>query len=1048
MYHHDKASLSNENAPPPQTSIPSRNPPPPQNPSFHPKQTPLPSSRRSRLARELLSNQKDAPNSSLKIPNIPPSTIIRNRFNHLLNGTSSISQNSAKRKRLILNPNDIPSLSHDLHTPIRPKNDNHLETNFFSSIFEKRANLLNENPLINPVFDTPLNRGFSDNDNSNLSNSPIVRNRSPPTGPFPQINNNPQTYTPSNENEYDWDSDNKILKTPLNLRSKTATKAIDSIARPGSAIRKMLDDSLKESQRISELEKARQQANKASYENKRLSLELKKSKLEHDSVVAELRNKLDSRDKKIDTLEKERDWLFNKEKSASESLKLAEDNNSSSKKNYENIISQLKDHINDENELRIEQEQKFETDRSNFISQVNNLELRLVKVEKYKSLMEKQLCSIILNSDNSLDPSTVSSFGWQKIVETIQEVISSKNLQISKLKIHSSASTQFDPSDDQVLKDLQDFFNSANNSPIITKSISYIQYLKKQIEFFERETSITLSESNKLKIENDSLKNSLISLKHQVDDVNLIKERNLDLESKLSRLEHTQLELAKLEAEYKTLLQEQERWYFFPYNFHFLFFILFSNDINPYSAKSLYFFIALLRNSMFKNEPENDISNDITSPYQAANLVLNLRNELAKQNEKLGELSAKNSLYSSQLIECEAKIDDLNELVSNLETKLIDTTNKLIRSEKSKAGTIREVSTLKAQLDSYDFEEAHMMKGNYDTVKADRIKHLKDHIYNQQLHIMELEKSMELEYLNKLNLTPEELEDLKKRVLFSSQVKDNLVKSHNSVTEFETNSNILELQTQYDKALSQSIQHQETIKQLTLEKSNLSRELETADKQLAILEYRVGKGDHNPETTRVLMLADNPSSRDYAIRKERLENLKEENSQLLEQLKTALDTLSKYSNSAQTINSTHETNVSNNELDLSLNPTTYDNVIQSKDEIKPLDSGLFKTISNLKADNKALIDKLANSKIAIKRLKEVWRAKALELREAVCSLLGYQVDFLENGRVRLTSIYAESNMNSFLFSSNSHNKGTIELLGGGNKDYLTSVQADISNLVE
>ncbi|OMJ29178.1 Spindle assembly checkpoint component MAD1 [Smittium culicis] len=1008
MYQHDKASLSNENAPPPQTSISSRNPPPPQNPSFHPKQTPLPSSRRSRLARELLSNQKDAPNSSLKIPNIPPSTIIRNRFNHLLNGSTSINQNSAKRKRLILNPNDIPSLSHDLHTPLRPKTNNHLESNFFSSIFEKRSNLLNENPLINPVFDTPLNRGFSDNDNSNLSNSPIVRNRSPPTGPFPQINISPQTYAPSNENEYDWDSDNKLLKTPLNIRSKTATKAIDSIARPGSAIRKMLDDSLKESQRISELEKARQQANKASYENKRISLELKKSKLEYDSILAELKNKLDSRDKKIDSLEKERDWLFNKEKSASESLKLAEDNNLSSKKNYENIISQLKDHINDENELRIEQEQKFETDRSSFISQVNNLELRLVKVEKYKSLMEKQLCSIILNSDNSRDPSTVSSFGWQKIVETIQEVISSKNLQISKLKINSSASAQFDPSDDQVLKDLQDFYNSTSDSPIITKSISYIQYLKKQIEFFERETSTTLSESNKLKIENDSLKNSLISLKHQVDDVNLIKERNLDLQSKLSRLEHTQLELAKLEAEYKTLRQEQERW-----------------------------------NSMFKNEPENNISNETTSPYQAANLVLNLRNELAKQNEKIGELSAKNSMYSSQIIECEAKIDDLNALVSNLETKLNDTTNKLIRSEKSKAGTIREVSSLKAQLDSYDFEEAHMMKGNYDTVKADRIKHLKDHIYNQQLHIMELEKSMELEYLNKLNLTPEELEDLKKRVLFSSQVKDDLVKSHTSVAEFETNCNILELQSQYDKALSQSIQHQETIKKLTQEKSNLSRELETADKQLAILEYRVGKGDYNPETTRVLMLADNPSSRDYAIRKERLENLKEENSQLLGQLKTALDSLSKYSNTAQSINNVHETNVSNNELELSLNPTTYDNDIQSKDEIKPLDSGLFKTISNLKSDNKALIDKLANSKIAIKRLKEVWRAKALELREAVCSLLGYQVDFLENGRVRLTSIYAESNMNSFLFSSNSHNKGTIELLGGGNKDYLTSVQADI-----
>jgi mitotic spindle assembly checkpoint protein MAD1 len=39
------------------------------------------------------------------------------------------------------------------------------------------------------------------------------------------------------------------------------------------------------------------------------------------------------------------------------------------------------------------------------------------------------------------------------------------------------------------------------------------------------------------------------------------------------------------------------------------------------------------------------------------------------------------------------------------------------------------------------------------------------------------------------------------------------------------------------------------------------------------------------------------------------------------------------------------------------------------------------------------------------RLKQIWGAKSLEFREAVASVLGWKMDFMPNGRVRVTSMF-------------------------------------------
>lgn len=77
------------------------------------------------------------------------------------------------------------------------------------------------------------------------------------------------------------------------------------------------------------------------------------------------------------------------------------------------------------------------------------------------------------------------------------------------------------------------------------------------------------------------------------------------------------------------------------------------------------------------------------------------------------------------------------------------------------------------------------------------------------------------------------------------------------------------------------------------------------------------------------------------------------------------------------------------------------------------------------------------------RLKEIWSAKSLEFREAVASVLGWKMDFMPNGRVRVTSMFypgggggegttaegggEEDDDNSIIFDGE---KGTMKISGG------------------
>ncbi|KAF9733265.1 hypothetical protein PMIN02_011258 [Paraphaeosphaeria minitans] len=83
-----------------------------------------------------------------------------------------------------------------------------------------------------------------------------------------------------------------------------------------------------------------------------------------------------------------------------------------------------------------------------------------------------------------------------------------------------------------------------------------------------------------------------------------------------------------------------------------------------------------------------------------------------------------------------------------------------------------------------------------------------------------------------------------------------------------------------------------------------------------------------------------------------------------------------------------------------------------------------------------------------KRLKQIWTAKALEFREAVASILGWKLDFMPNGRVKVTSMFRPSEdeeENSIVFDGE---KGTMKVSGGERSAFAGEIRDSIVYWVE
>ena len=196
----------------------------------------------------------------------------------------------------------------------------------------------------------------------------------------------------------------------------------------------------------------------------------------------------------------------------------------------------------------------------------------------------------------------------------------------------------------------------------------------------------------------------------------------------------------------------------------------------------------------------------------------------------------------------------------------------------------------------------------------------------------------------------------------------------------------------------------ERLGQLSRKTRKLQDELSTAqtnckliEKELAVTKERLAAATRQSKT-RILSLRSNPTSDFEAIKLTTLNSLRKENVDLLAQLRTGM--------------------ASTDSVPLSSLEVARQELKQAEEAVKS--------------------EKKMND-----RLKKVWHAKTQEFRELVVSLLGWDVVFLSNGKMRVTSYFYPSkgdHENSIEFDGD---KGTMKVSGGPQSAFAMKIKEQI-----
>lgn len=251
-----------------------------------------------------------------------------------------------------------------------------------------------------------------------------------------------------------------------------------------------------------------------------------------------------------------------------------------------------------------------------------------------------------------------------------------------------------------------------------------------------------------------------------------------------------------------------------------------------------------------------------------------------------------------------------------------------------------------------------------------------------------------------------------------------------SLLERELEAKVRELeqvQTRHEEATLRVKQDLQTEHQELEELRAGIRELQTEnaklDEKLGRAEERLGWGEFNVEKYQCLVLKQNPVDVDRDLRTSTMERLKSENAELVKRVQELGSQLAKAEPSATM-----------------LEPSGGDD--SDARGLVPAS-----TVDNLRQEIQGLLDSIKLKDKAMLRLKQVYTKKATEFREAVQSLFGFKVRFLENGQVRLKSTFARSSQaTSLIFKSDDNDVGQMRLAGEATDE--SAGLADIAHLRE
>jgi mitotic spindle assembly checkpoint protein MAD1 len=297
--------------------------------------------------------------------------------------------------------------------------------------------------------------------------------------------------------------------------------------------------------------------------------------------------------------------------------------------------------------------------------------------------------------------------------------------------------------------------------------------------------------------------------------------------------------------------------------------------------------------------------------------------------------------------------------------------SQLLKAEKTETRLEDEIERLKAMLASYETEEKNHQSSTYDAAHGQRIALLETEVERLRGEAMTAQQQVE-------------------------NISARLAEAQMSQREAGDGEDASSLRARAEALQREKTTLESKVVGLEADVSRFDKEREEIWRENEMLWGRVGRGEFNQEKQRCLVLAQNPVSQELDVRKKTLDALKAENRGLLqrvEELSSVVSSSARGGGDSQTL------------------------VPQA-------------VVQNLRNDIEALGVSIAAKDKAMLRLKQVFSAKANEFREAIQSLFGYKVKFLENGKVKLTSTFNRGkNSTSLIFESEDGNVGKMNLMG-------------------
>ncbi|KAJ1678911.1 coiled-coil domain-containing protein mad1 [Spiromyces aspiralis] len=528
-----------------------------------------------------------------------------------------------------------------------------------------------------------------------------------------------------------------------------------------------------------------------------------------------------------------------------------------------------------------------------------------------------------------------------------------------------------------------------------------------------------------IEFQNKRLTDDNALLRRKNSNIALLEEQNMALQAKLDRQERELEAAAESNADYTLLRQEREEW-----------------------------------NRVFnegRGSGAQGATDLPTSPYAALKLIKDLRGRVRDLNAQIDDMQLIINNRTQDGEEVRRAADDLRRRYHELEGQVAKerATNRAL--DKVKLMAQREVAFLRDQLRLYDAEEM------FDLMQATEDAEIGESKAGQADSGLSRSEAQKVQRIAKLERLVDQqrqwLEELEAEVLkgpaegqrqqqqqdAGGAGEDGYSRSRKALELANIYQEDVDSQQRCSELEARLREMEEQFSELKRENAALNRRYDELESETTRLERLVGEGDYDPRTTRILQLRDNPTSLDLRKRDELLESLKNENKSLLKQLEsvqTAMTTSAPPSAaSGQGDGNTSITGIGD---DLSSQPN----------------SPLFHTINNLKQENRELTEHIETLEKRMSRLRNEWANKAKEVRQVIYSLLGYRLDLLPHGKIRLTSMYAEKIEHCFTFTYSDDNdannvtqyltggsigggQGTMVLTGGGSKDFLERNMANI-----